>query len=76
MTKVWLIWVQDGDATWLEAAWTDDMTTENREGYDTEVARVRKMCSGDDDYTMRIQAVLVPGEHALFDIPTVTARPA
>jgi hypothetical protein len=76
MMKVWLIWVQGDDATWLEAAWEDEMTAENRSGYDAELDRIEKMCHDNPGYAMRIQAVLVPGVLELFEIPTVEARPA
>lgn len=73
--KVWLIWVLGDDSTWLEAAWEDEMTAENRSGYDEDVDRVRDLCHR-NGYEMRIQAVLVPGVHDLFEIPTVRAEVA
>jgi hypothetical protein len=72
--KVWLIWVEGTDTTWLEAAWDDDQTVENLPGYKAEVARCRKLAY-DNDYEMRIQAVEVPGVFDLFSIPTATAVP-
>lgn len=72
--KVWLLWIQGDDHTWLEGAWDDDTTAENRPGWDEEVARVRRVAD-ENDYQMRIQAVEVPGVHDLFDIPTVKASP-
>lgn len=71
--NVWLIWVRGDDTTWLEAAWDDDATAENRSGWDAEVDRVRKLAF-DNKYTMRIQRVIVPGVYQLFDIPEVTAQ--
>lgn len=75
--KTWLIWVQDNDGygtyTWLEAAWTDDQTAENHEGWLEEVERVKQMCAKEKSYSYRIQAVNIPGVHELFDIPEVTA---
>lgn len=75
MVKVWMLWVQGDDATWLEAAWEDEMTAENRSGYDAEVGRVRKMCF-DNGYELRIQAVQVPGVYELFEMPVVQATQA
>lgn len=75
--KTWCIWIRDGhdDYTWLEAAWTDDMTAENHEGWLADVNRakdVARECKGE----MRIQAVSIPGVHELFDIPEVKAEPS
>ena len=72
--KVWMLWVQGDDSTWLEAAWEDEMTAENRSGYDAEVDRVRKLCF-DNDYELRIQPVLVPGVYEMFEMPVVAATP-
>lgn len=72
--KVWLIWVQAGDdATWLEAAMDDQTTAENRQGWEEEVDRVRKLAY-ENDYEMRIQPVEVPGVFDLFEFKTVVAR--
>lgn len=62
--KVWLIWVQSDDATWLEAA-RDARTSKNSLGWHAEVERVRKLAS-DNGYEMRIQEVDVPGVFRLF----------
>jgi hypothetical protein len=70
--KVWMLWVQGDGATWLEAAWDDDMTADNGPGWDAEVERVRKLAY-DNKYEMRVQEVEVPGVRALFDIPKATA---
>lgn len=73
--KVWMIWIQGDDATWLEAAWDDEMTAENSTGWRVEVDRCRKLAF-ENNYEMRIQEVEVPGVHALFDIPTATGSEA
>ena len=75
--KTWCIWLQDerGEYTWLEAAWTDDQTAENHDGWLAEVKRCRDMAA-EEDYQMRIQAVNVPGVSDLFNIPEVTAEVA
>lgn len=70
--KVWLIWMQIDETTWLEAAWDDDATADNRSGWEVEVDRCRKMAV-DGKGEMRIQAVEVPGVFDLFTLPTVKA---
>jgi hypothetical protein len=70
--KVWLIWVQGDDATWLEGAWDDESTAENNDGWQEEVKRVRKLAL-DNNYEMRIQLANVPGVYEMFEIPEVTA---
>lgn len=70
--KVWLIWIQGDDTTWLEAAWDDNSTAENHSGWQEEVKRVRKLAY-ENDYEMRIQEVTVPGVYELFEIPTAVA---
>lgn len=74
MLTVWMIWIQGDDATWLEAAWEDDMTSGNREGWLAEVDKARKLAF-DNNYEMRIQKVYVPGVLSLFDVPTADAEP-
>lgn len=69
---VWMIWVQSEDYIWLEAAWSDDSTSENPLGWQEEVLRVREMCS-ENDYEMRITQVEVRGVHQAFEIPELTA---
>ena len=76
--KVWMIWVQGDDATWLEAAWDDNMTYENPSGWKEETERVRNLAY-ENRYEMRIQSVEIPGVYGLFDIPEVVgevARPS
>lgn len=73
--KVWLIWVQGDETTWLEAAWGDDATATDHDGWTAEVDRVRKLAY-DSGYEMRIQPVEVPGVWDLFEFATVKARPA
>lgn len=73
--KVWMIWMRDtlDRYTWLETAWTDDMTAENHPGWEDAVAMARKMVHENPGYEMRIQAVNVPGIMELFEIPEVDA---
>lgn len=72
--NVWLIWVQEGDsATWLEAAWDDESTAENRSGYEAEMERIERMCLENPSYAMRIQCVEVPGVYELFEFPVAQA---
>jgi hypothetical protein len=70
---VWMIFVQEVDeATWLEAAWDDEMTALNYEGWQKEVDRVRRLAA-DNHYEMRILRVEVPGVFDAFDIPVSKA---
>ena len=71
--KVWMLWVQGDDATWLEAAWDDEMTAQNPPGWSEEVLRVRKLVF-DNDYEMRVLEVEVPGVYESFEIPKSKAR--
>jgi hypothetical protein len=71
--RVWLIWVQGDDSTWLEAAWDDETTAENHSRWQEEVERVRKLAY-ENHYEMRIQEVRVPGVYDLFDIPRAEAQ--
>lgn len=70
--KVWMIWIQGDDATWLEAAWDDEMTAENPAGWQEAVEKARKMAF-EENYELRIQEVTVPGVYELFDIPKAQA---
>jgi hypothetical protein len=70
--KVWIIWIQGDDSTWLEAAWDDESITGNHPGWQAEVDRVRKLAY-ENNYEMRIQEVEVPGVYDLFEIPKVRA---
>jgi hypothetical protein len=67
-----MIWMQGDDSTWLEAAWDDESTAENNDGWQKEIERVRRLAF-DNNYEMRIQKVEVPGVYGLFNIPEVTA---
>lgn len=69
---VWMIWIQGDDTTWLEAAWDDDSTAGNDEGWKNEVARCRSLANA-NNYELRIQRVKVPGVGAMFKIPEATA---
>lgn len=77
--KTWMIWMASQENhdlyRWLEAAWTDDQTSENPDGWRDEVDRCRKLAF-ENGYEMRIQEVNVPGVIELFEIPEVTAEPA
>lgn len=73
--KLWTVWVQAQDeATWLEEAWEDEQTAENRSGWEDAVDRVRKLCS-DNDYEMRMVVLEFPGSvvYGAFEYPTATA---
>jgi len=63
--KLWTIWVQGDDSTWLEAAWEDEMTAENHSGWQTEVERVRVLAY-ENKYEMRIVVIELDGG-AVYD---------
>lgn len=71
--RVWCIWVQSDDSTWLEAAWDDEATAENHPGWQEEVDRVRKLAY-ENKYEMRIQEIEVPGVFDLFHTPKAEAK--
>lgn len=64
--KVWMIWVQGDDSTWLESAWDDESTAENPDGWQTEVDRVRKLAFN-NDYELRVTEVTIPGVYEAFE---------
>jgi hypothetical protein len=68
--RVWLIFVQGDDATWLEAAWDDESTAANPDGWQHEVNRVRKLAF-DSNYEMRTIEADIPGVFDAFEIPKV-----
>lgn len=70
--KVWMIWLQGDDTTWLEGAMDDDTTAESGGVWEEMVDNAAKLAH-DNKYVMRIQAVEVPGVFDLFEIPTVQA---
>lgn len=72
--KLWTVWVQGDDATWLEAAWEDEQTAENPAGWRAEVDRVNKLAF-DNDYETRIIALQLDGAavYEAFEIPTIKA---
>jgi hypothetical protein len=69
--RLWLIFVQTRDrqpTTWLEAAWDDESTAENNDGWQAEVKRVEKIAQ-ENDYAMVVCSTDVPGVYELFDAP-------
>lgn len=73
--KVWMIWLQGDDTTWLEAAWDDESTAENPTAWGEATGKAHHLAQ-ENGYELRIQAVEVPGVYDLFEIPTVEAKPA
>jgi hypothetical protein len=72
--KIWMIFVQEGDeATWLEAAWDDEMTAENNEGWQKVVDGAKTLCAH-NNYEYRILEVEVGGVYEAFAIPKVKAE--
>lgn len=67
---VWQIWVRGDDHIWLEAAWDDDSTAENPEGWKKTVDRCRALSP---TYEVRVQKVSVPGVFDLFEVPAAEA---
>lgn len=74
--KLWLIFLQEMEHekhTWLEAAWDDETTAENEQGWREEVERCRKIAY-EGKYEMRIVAAVVPGIYEAFDIAEIKAK--
>lgn len=76
--KLWLIFVQGDDHTWLEAAWDDESTAENHDGWQEEVERIHQMCADNSDlkYEMRVCETVVADVYELFDTPKLRATRA
>lgn len=70
--KLWLILIQENDHTWLEAAWDDDSTAENPEGWKAEVDRCKKLAE-ENGYEIRICWTQVDGVFDLFDTPKLVS---
>lgn len=73
--KLWLIFIQADDATWLEAALDDESTAQNGSGWEKEVERCRELAHK-NGYEMRIVSTEVSGVYELFDAPKLQASPA
>lgn len=71
--RVRMIWLNDADFTWLEAAWDEEAIESNLRGWEIEVDRCREMAFK-YRYEMRIQEVEVPGVYELFEVGSVSAR--
>lgn len=70
--RIWTIWVQADTATWLEGAWDDESTAENRSGYDEAVDKADKIAR-ENGGAMRVIAVDIPDAAVFgaFDAPVV-----
>jgi hypothetical protein len=72
--RLWTIWIQADETTWLESAWDDETTAENRSGYEEavdkaeETARVNKGA-------MRVIAIDVP-DRSIFGAFDPAVAPA
>jgi hypothetical protein len=67
-----MIWVQtDGGDISLWVAWDIDTIAEDPGGWELEVERVRKLCTDNDDYYMRLQEAHIPKVNELFDSSSV-----
>ena len=68
--KLWTIWIQADEVTWLESAWDDAMTAENRSGYEEALANAEKTAESSDGL-MRVVCIEVPDEaiFGAFEIP-------
>lgn len=66
--KLWIILIRsDDDFTWVQAAWDDDSTAENPEGWKSEVDAARKLVSENPGYDYRIAEAFVPGLYDVFE---------
>lgn len=74
--RIWTIWVQAHTATWLEGAWDDESTAEERSGYDEAVDKAAEIARQNKGQ-MRVIAVDVPdiSIFAAFDVPVVGGQP-
>lgn len=70
--KIWLIFIQTDDTTWLEAAWDDNSTAENYKGWEEEVARCTKLAT-DNKYEMRIVSTTLDGVYDAFEVPDLSS---
>lgn len=70
--KIWLIVIQGDDTTWVEDAWDDMSTAENRQGWEAAVAKARDLAH-DNGYEVRIAPIKVDGVYELFENPELKA---
>ena len=68
-----MIWLSDGETTWLAEAWDDETAADNGTGWD-EAFKKATANADRDGYQWRVQFVRVPGVYKLFDVPEVTAE--
>lgn len=73
--KLWLIFIQADEHTWLEAAWDDESTAENHAGWQEEVERCRALTEK-NGYEMRVVSTDVAGVFELFDAPHLKSTAA
>jgi len=73
--RLWTIWIQAGEATWLEAAWDDESTAENRSGYEDAVSKAEQVAR-ENKGEMRVIAIDVPDRSIFgaFDPPVVAGE--
>jgi hypothetical protein len=70
--KIWMVFLQSSESTWLEAAWNDEAVAENPSFWRDEVDRCRGLAS-DNNYELRTISASVPGVYEAFDIPELWA---
>jgi hypothetical protein len=66
--RLWTIWIQADEATWLESAWDDESTAENRSGYEAAIDKAEEVARSNKG-EMRVIAIDVPDRSifAAFD---------
>ena len=70
--KIWMIWVQGDDTTWLEGCWDDESTAQNPEGWQAYVDRCKKLAH-DNNYEVRIASSEIKGVYGLFETSELEA---
>jgi hypothetical protein len=73
--RIWTLWVQADEATWLEGAWDDESTAENHDGYLEAVDKAARVAK-DNGGEMRVIAIDVPYESVFsaFKVPIVKGQ--
>jgi hypothetical protein len=72
--KLWLIFIQGDDTTWLEAAWDDQSISESPQEWADTVQGAR-ITAKENSGEIRIATTEVTGIYELFDTPTLSATP-
>lgn len=73
--KLWLIFIQGYDTTWLEAAWDDQSIAESNGEWE-EIVKSARATAKENGGEIRICTTEVSGVYQLFDTPELKATPA